>query len=69
MKVRLLKDWSWNKAGDVVDVFDPLADDWIRNGVAELFTESRSVAVERAVEPDDPVERAVITERRRAPKR
>jgi len=68
MKVRLLKDWNFYKAGQVADVFDPLAKNWIQSGLAEETSESRSVAVERAEAFDDGVERAVVTEKRRKPK-
>lgn len=60
MKVRLLKDWSYRKAGDVVEVFEPTGQNWILNGIAEPHSESRAVAVEEAVEEQDAVERAVV---------
>lgn len=66
MKVRLLKDWGFNKAGDVVEVFDPTGQNWILNGIA---TEDRSVPVEQSIAGEESVERAVITEKRRMPKR
>lgn len=69
MKIRLLKDWNWHKAGDVTDVFDPLANDWILNGVAEPFVETRAVQVERATSAEPQVESAMISEKRRMPKR
>lgn len=67
--VRLLKDWNWQKAGSVVDVFEPTGQNWILNGIAERVGENRSVDVEQAVEPPDGIERAVVTERRRAARR
>lgn len=69
MKIRMLKDWNWHKANSVVEVFDPLARDWINNGVAEEFGEPRSVQVERAVEHSQEVEQAVVSEKRRMPRR
>ncbi len=48
MKVRLLKDWSFHKAGEVAEVFDPTARNWIHSGIAEPFTDSRSLPVERS---------------------
>jgi hypothetical protein len=65
MKVRLLQNWNWYKAGDVADVFEPLAKNWIHSGLAETVEEARAVVVERAVEDEDRVERAVVTERRK----
>jgi hypothetical protein len=63
MKVRLLKDWNFHKAGDVVDVFEPTGKNWIATGIADPFAveaERRDVVVETT---DDPapqhVERAV----------
>lgn len=63
--VKLLKDWNWQKAGDVVSVFEPTGQNWILNGIAERVSESRSVDVEQAVEPPDGIERAVVSEKRR----
>lgn len=61
MKVRLLKDWSFHKAGDVVNVFEPTAKNWLATGIADPVIESerRDLPVERADEPQDGVERAV----------
>jgi hypothetical protein len=66
MKVRLLKDWGFNKAGDVVEVFDPTGNNWILNGIAEIPREVRSVEpVEQAVSPQpESVERAMKKYRR-----
>jgi hypothetical protein len=69
MKIRMLKDWGWNKAGEVVEVFDTLAQDWILNGVAEEAVESRAVEVEQATAVPGSVEHAVVGEKRRMPKR
>lgn len=66
MKIRLLKEWNFYKAGQVTDVFDPLAKSLIQEGIAEI--ESRAVVVERAEESPEGVERAVVTEKRRKPK-
>lgn len=61
MKVRLLKDWSFHKSGDIVDVFDPTARSWIASQIAEEFIDKRSLEpVEQAVaRPSGEVERAV----------
>jgi len=66
MKIKMLRDWSWYKAGQVADVFEPLAQNWIGEGVAAPALEERSVAVDRADEDTSRVERAVVTEKRRA---
>jgi len=60
MKVRLLKDWGFNKAGDTVEVFEPTAKNWLLNGIAEEPQEVRSVeVVEQATAPHgQAVERA-----------
>lgn len=63
MKVRLLKDWSYHKAGDVAEVFDPTAKSWISSGIAERADEPRSVVVERAT-PTVAAERAEMTMKR-----
>ena len=59
MKVRLLKDWGFQKAGDVAEVFEPTARNWMLNGIAEQVTEARNVLVETADDRPDGVERAV----------
>lgn len=61
MKVRLLRDWSYHKRGEVAEVFEPTARNWLLNGIAEACAESRSIDVEDAVEhPVESVERAVV---------
>ena len=61
MKVRLLKDWSYHKRGEVAEVFEPTARNWLLNGIAEECGESRSIDIEQAVEqPAGAVERAVV---------
>lgn len=61
MKVRLLKNWNYRKAGDVVDVFDPTARNWVFNGIAEEVSERQQAeVVEQAVASHDTAERAVI---------
>ena len=50
MKVRLTKDWSFYKAGDVADVFEPTAENWIHNGIAEAIVDSRSIPVDATVD-------------------
>ena len=62
MKVRLAKDWSFHKAGDVADVYEPMAKNWIASGIAEPFSEPerRDLPVERADEPaSEEAERAI----------
>lgn len=66
IKVRLLKDWNFQKAGDVVDVFEPTAKNWIATGIAEDFLESRAIPAETATaRPDEKLERAVRSPARR----
>jgi hypothetical protein len=61
MKVRLLRDWSYHKQGEVAEVFEPTARNWLINGIAEAVSESRSLDIEDAVEkPAQAVERAVL---------
>ena len=50
MKVRLLKDWSFHKEGEIAEVFEPTARNWILNGIASELIDSRSVLVEQAVD-------------------
>lgn len=50
MKVRLLKDWSFHKTGEVAEVFEPTAKNWILNGIAERFADSRSLPVENVAD-------------------
>jgi hypothetical protein len=67
MKVRLLKDWSYHKTGDTVDVWEATGRNWILNGIAEPPPpDRRSVDVEdtRSSEPAD-VERAERRPRRK----
>lgn len=63
LRVRMLKDWSFHKAGDVVEVFDPTGRNWILNGIAEEPRNERSLSVEEAVSDAEGVERAVIGKR------
>jgi hypothetical protein len=60
IRVRLLKDWNFQRQGEIAEVYEPTARNWILNGIAEEITDSRSLPVERsvAVEPAA-VERAV----------
>lgn len=60
MKVRLLKDWSFQKAGAVVEVFEPTGRNWILNGIAAPHEESRSVEAEEAVARATSVEHATV---------
>ena len=65
MKVRMLKDWGWYQKGQIAELFDPVAVEYIKNGFAEEIAEPRSVVVERADQARSGVESAVVTERRR----
>ena len=51
MKVRLLKDWSFHKTGEIAEVFEPTAVNWMQNGIAEAVVDSRSLNVETAADP------------------
>lgn len=66
MKVRLLKDWSYHKSGDTVEVFEPTARNWLLNGIAEPAVEGRSLAIEDAASHQpETAERAVVGRRRK----
>jgi hypothetical protein len=56
----MLKNWSYRKAGDVVDVFEPTARNWIFNGIAEEHSPKQE-AVEQAVLSPDTAERAIVS--------
>lgn len=62
VKVRLLQDWQWGKKGDVIEVFQPVARQWVFDGVAEYVKDERSTpaVVEEAVAPSGEVESAAI---------
>lgn len=60
MKVRLLRNWNYHKIGDVVDIFEPTARNWVNNGIAEV-PESRQEVVEQAVASYEAAERAVVS--------
>lgn len=47
----MAKDWSFYKAGDITEVFEPTAINWIQSGIAEAYVDKRSVPVERTVDP------------------
>lgn len=66
MKVRMNQDWNFYKAGEIAEVFEPLARNWIQSGVASAIVDPRSLETERADADDQRVERAVVTERRKA---
>lgn len=53
MKVRMNKDWSFHKSGDVVDCFEPMAKNWIATGIADPVSEveRRDVEVEATDNP------------------
>lgn len=60
IKVRLLRDWNYQKQGEVVAVYEPTARNWIFNGIAEEVVDSREVPVERAIVAEtEAVERAM----------
>ena len=46
MKVRLLKDWSFHKTGEIAEVFEPTAMNWIHSGIAEAVADARSLPVD-----------------------
>lgn len=65
MKVKLLKDWSFHKAGDVVEVFEPTARNWIVTGIAESVSESRSLPTIEDATDGTPTENASLVSRKR----
>ena len=68
MKIEMIKDWSFHRTGDVVDVFDPTAIDWINSGVARRAVDSsKEETVERSVVAEPP--RVERTSRRFSPKK
>jgi len=49
MIIKMLMDWGWHKEGDVVEIFDVTAKNWIHEGIAKPVTEeSRAIKVEQA---------------------
>lgn len=68
MKVRMLKDWSWHKSGDLVDVFDPTGRNWILTGIAEDASNPREAPAERAVATEQ-AESAMIAPKKSQPKK
>ena len=47
--IKMLKDWQWHKEGDIVEIFDATAKNWVNEGIAKPVTEeSRSIKVEQA---------------------
>lgn len=50
MKVRLLKDWSFHKTGEIAEVFEPTARNWINSGIAENVVDVRSLPVEQTID-------------------
>jgi hypothetical protein len=67
MKVRLLKDWSFHKKGDTVEVFEPTGLNWLLNGIAEEPVEARSLDVEEAVSRQPEAAERAMQGRRRKP--
>lgn len=60
MEVRMLRDWSYHKQGEVVEVWEPTARNWMLNGIAE---EVRQPAPEvRDADPEPVVETAEAPE-------
>jgi hypothetical protein len=65
MQMRMLRDWSYHKQGDVVEVWEPTAQNWMLNGIAEPApavavpepAPEPVVEAAEAIEPED-VERA-----------
>lgn len=68
MTVRMLKDWSFHKRGQLATVYEPTAKNWVNTGIAELV-ESRDLPVEAAVaspaREEEHVERAEARPKRR----
>lgn len=60
----MLKDWSWHKAGDMPEVFEPTAKNWIATGIAEPAADIRTATADRAVASDERAESAVMTFKR-----
>lgn len=50
MKIRLIKDWSFHKSGEIAEVFEPTARNWISSGIAVEVIDSRSLPVDQAVD-------------------
>lgn len=69
MKVRLLKDWSFQKAGTIVEIFEPTGRNWILNGIAAPHEESRSREPEEAVAAETAVEHAAVGKKYQHPRR
>jgi len=67
-KIRMLRDYNWQKAGWVGEVFDATAEQWAREGIAEPF-EERAMPVEQAVESRSQVETASLHLKRKAHRR
>lgn len=68
IQVRLLKDWNFQKKGDIASVYEPTARNWIFNGIAEEVVDSRDMPVERAVATEEfGVERAVRKQMQKKP--
>jgi hypothetical protein len=65
MRVKMLRDWGWYQKGQIAELFEPVAMEYIKEGFAEATSEARSVPVERAEESRGGVESAVVTEKRR----
>lgn len=64
----MLKDWSWHKAGDVADVFEPLGRNWLNSGIAEAFSDAKAVPAERAV-AESHAESAMVSPRKSQPRK
>lgn len=64
----MLKDWSWHKKGDVADVFDPTAKNWVAAGIAEVASDARTIPAERAVSGEQ-AETAMLASKRSQPRK
>lgn len=51
--VRMKRDWQYYKAGDVVEVFAPVASRWVFEGIAENVTEAEPPEVAAPVDVED----------------
>lgn len=79
MEVRMLRDWSYHKKDEIVEVWEPTARNWMMNGIAEEVVvrppspepapEVRDVAPEPVVESADAPEPDDVERADRRPKR
>ena len=72
MIVLMLRDWGFNRCGETVEVWEPMGEVWVRDGIAKVpepHRESRSEAAETAEDVHAGVESAVVSSKRRHPHR